>query len=91
MIELEDKDAKLKLAAQQLEQEKAFEARQDALAARELDLQKQTTVLAEHARDIEKTRADEYQALWKESTRKVTGGFGCHIKKIFTLGLGKCT
>ncbi len=91
MIELETKDGQLQLTQQALDQEKAFEQRQTDLAAKELDLQKQAAALAQHSADIEKTRADEYQALWKEATKKVGGGFGCHLKKLFTLGLGKCT
>ena len=91
MIELDTKDAQLKLTQQALDQEKTFEQRQTDLAAKELDLEKQGTALAQHSADIEKTRADEYQALWKEATKKIGNSFGCHLKKLFTLGLGKCT
>ncbi len=91
MIDLDTKNAQLQLTQQELDQEKIFEQRQLDLAAKELDLQKQTTALAQHQADIEKERADNYQSLFKEATKKVGGGFGCHLKKFFTLGLGKCT
>lgn len=90
MIDLDTKNAQLQLTQQELDQERAFEVRQNDLAARELELQKRATALAEHSVDVEKTRADTYQNLWKEATKKIGGGFGCHLKKFFTLGLGKC-
>ncbi len=91
MIELDTKSSQLQLTQQALDQEKAFEQRQSDLNAKELDLEKQAAALAQHSADIEKERADQYQSLWKEATKKIGGGFGCHLKKLFTLGLGKCT
>ena len=89
MIDLDSKNAQMQILQMQLDQEKAFEQRQNDLAAKELDLEKQAAALAQHQADIEKERADNYQSLFKEATKKI-GGFGCSIKKIFTLGLGKC-
>ncbi len=91
MIELDSTAAALRLKQAELDQEKAFELRQNDLAAKELDLQTKAAALAQHSADIEKDRADQYQALLKEATKKIGGGFGCHLKKLLTLGLGKCT
>lgn len=79
---------KIRLQEQALAQNKDLSDRERALAQRELDLQKQLLSIAERERDVEKRRGDELDTLLKLRNKKP--GFGCQVKKVLTLGLGRC-
>lgn len=62
--------------------------REIQLSQKELELEKQRTSIAERERDAEKSRGDQLETALKVATKKP--GFGCALRKIFTLGLGRC-
>lgn len=66
----------------------ALAERERAIAARELETEKQRTELAQQKADIEKARGDFYENAFKTVT-KTTSGW-CQIARVFTLGLAKC-
>lgn len=66
----------------------ALAERERALAARELDTEKQRTGIAEEKAAVEKVRGDFYEQAFTTATQKTS--FGCRVKRILTLGLAKC-
>ena len=54
-----------------------------------IDLEKEKTKLAQAQAEIEKEKAAMYLGLY-DVCRKKGGGFGCLLKRIFTLGLARC-
>lgn len=62
--------------------------REQALAARELEMEKERTALAQRETAIEKARADFYQSAFEAVSRKRSGW--CWAAKIFTFGLARC-
>lgn len=71
-----------------VKRETEADTRERDLAARALELEKQATALAQKERDLQKERADLYESLYKTITKKP--GFGCVLKRIFSLGLARC-
>lgn len=71
-----------------LAREQEFAAKERAIAAREIETERARTALAEKEAADQKERADFYAASFKQVTQKK--GFGCTMKKIFTLGMGAC-
>jgi hypothetical protein len=55
---------------------------------RSLDLEKQATALAQKERDLATDKATFYEQAYKSLTKKP--GFGCWMKRIFTLGIARC-
>jgi hypothetical protein len=55
---------------------------------RSIDVEKRATAVTEKERDLEKERAEFYKKAFEEVTKK--RGFGCTMKKIFTLGIARC-
>jgi len=56
--------------------------------ARALELERKAVDLMRQERDLEKDRADLYEQLYKGI--KKGPGFGCWMKRIFTLGIARC-
>jgi|GEM_PF-3388588 len=56
---------------------------------RTVDLEKQATQIAIQERDLARQQRDHYKALY-ESVVKKPGGFGCVLKKLFTIGIARC-
>jgi hypothetical protein len=65
-----------------------LEERERQLSVKELETEQRLRAVAERERDVEKARGDQLEMALKLMTRKP--GFGCTLKKIFTLGLGRC-
>lgn len=84
------KAAREKLKAQQdfIDQSQQLLVRERDLANKELTAEKRLTAIAERERDVEKVRGDQLDALLKERNRRPS--FGCRLKRIVTLGLGRC-
>jgi hypothetical protein len=70
------------------EQLKLLNDRERAAAAKELELERRLREIAERERDVEKQRGDALETIMR-SQRKGPG-FGCRLKRVFTLGLGRC-
>jgi hypothetical protein len=79
---------RISILNQLVDQMKQLEARESQLRDKEVVVQQQLTTVAERERDVEKQRGDTLDMLLKQRDSK--GGFGCTMKKIFTLGLGRC-
>lgn len=90
LIQLEQVTTKLSTTNDALDREKQFEVREQALSAKELDAQKALTTAAERESTVEKERAETYKELYSSVKKQPGTGFGCRIKQIFTLGLGRC-
>ncbi len=71
-----------------LKHEREFAERERELARREIDAEKRRAELAEKEAADQKERADTYARNFKEATKG--RGFGCVLKKVFTIGLGTC-
>ena len=69
-------------------QNEELNARERAVAGKELEIEKQRTALAEKEAGIERERASLYQQAFERLTRK--RGFGCAVKKAATFGLARC-
>jgi hypothetical protein len=67
---------------------KSLEGRETALSAKELEAEHRLRLIAERERDVEKARGDQMEAALKLRNRKP--GFGCTLKRILTIGLGRC-
>ena len=86
----------LKALRQQVAEYEAYVARDQEQDARErlnadraLELERQATALARKERDLAQEQAALYKQLW-EASKKKSGGFGCVMKKIFSLGIARC-
>lgn len=77
------------LLQQNLTQQQDLLERERALAQRELETEKSRTAVAEKEAAMEKERAEFYRQAFAQIVSKP--GFGCVLKKIFTLGLAKCS
>lgn len=66
----------------------ALAERERAIAARELETEKQRTGIAEEKVLIEKTRGDFYENAFKTVTKKTSSW--CKVAQVFTLGLARC-
>ncbi len=66
----------------------ALSERERAIAARELETEKQRTDLAQQKADAEKTRGDFYENAFKTVTKKTSSW--CQVARVFTLGLARC-
>ena len=64
------------------------DARERAAYERALELERQATALAVRETAVERQRADLYEGLYMALTKK--RGWTCTLKRIFTLGLGRC-
>lgn len=62
--------------------------REQDLCVRTVDLEKKATALAEKERDLYKDQANTWQQMYKVATKKP--GWTCILKRIVTLGLGRC-
>jgi hypothetical protein len=62
--------------------------RERELTARELEIEKQKTALAEKETAVEHERAEFYRQAFERLTKG--RGFDCTVKKVLTLGLGHC-
>lgn len=65
------------------------DAKDKALADRELALEKRATALAEKERDMYKDKASFYEQSYNALKKKP--GFGCTLKKVFSLGIARCS
>lgn len=63
-------------------------ARERDIATRELETEKARTALAQKEAADQKERADFYAESFKQTTKGK--GFGCVLKKVFTIGLAPC-
>lgn len=72
-----------------VERDKEQDAREKANYERSLELEKRATALAEKERDLEREKAETYKGMFEAVTKKGIG-LGCVMKKVFTLGLGRC-
>ena len=86
----------LKALRQQVAEYEAYIKREQEQDTREtmswrraIELEQQATALMQRERDLALEKAELYRQLY-EATKKKSGGFGCVLKKIFTLGLGRC-
>ena len=77
-----------RLLRESLKRQEDFAEKERALAARELDTEKQRTALTEKEVSIQKDRADFYKTAFENATKGRT--LGCKVLKVFTLGLAKC-
>ncbi len=68
--------------------EREQDRKEQDLAARALEIEKQATALAQKERDLALEKASLYEQLYKTATKK--RGTGCMILKIVTLGLARC-
>lgn len=88
-MELQGLREKYSLQSEYIQALEDLNARERDLAARELESQQRLTGVAEMERDAEERRAEALQELLDSATDDGRG-FGCTLKKIFTLGIGRC-
>ena len=71
-----------------VERDREQDAREKASYDRSLELERQATALAERETNVEKMRGDMYENLYRSLSKKP--GWGCTLKRIFTLGIARC-
>lgn len=89
LYELQTARAQIQTYDQFIQREKDQDQKERDNWARALELENQATALARQEADLEKERADLYKGLY-DTVRKKKAGFGCVVKRIFTLGLSRC-
>jgi hypothetical protein len=89
LYELQAARAQILIYEQFLVREREQDQKEREAADRVVELEKRATALAQGERDLAQEKADLYKQLWEAATKK-RGGFGCTMKKIFTLGLARC-
>lgn len=88
LYELEAARAKIAAYEEWIAKEQDLYAREKQLWQDKLDLSKKEVGLAEKERDLERDKAQFYQASYEAVTKK--RGIGCFLKKVFTFGRSKC-
>jgi hypothetical protein len=88
---MELKEARKEILAYQsyVERDSEQDIREKQLSERELAIERKATALAEKERDLYKDQASYYKAAYDALKKKP--GFGCTLKKVFTLGIARCT
>lgn len=88
---MELKLARREIAAYQayVERDAEQDAREKALAARELEVEKKATANETARADIAQDKANYWESAYKAVTKKP--GVGCKLKKVFTLGIARCS
>jgi hypothetical protein len=56
---------------------------------RQIELEKELRGVVEKERNAERARGDQLDKLLSEALKK-RGGFGCAMKKLFTIGIARC-
>lgn len=81
-----------KLALQEafIERDAEMDQRERDLAARQLSVEKDARQVAEQQRDMYKEQAKTFEQAY-EALRKKPAGFGCVMKRIFSLGIARCS
>lgn len=87
-MELEGCRATVVTYEEWIRREKEQDERERANMRRALELEQQATTLAQRETVIEKQRADFYEQAFRSVTKQP--GFGCLLKRIFTLGFARC-
>lgn len=88
LLELKAARERLRAIEEFADQSKALSERERAAAQRELDAERRLREIAERERDVERQRGDALEAIMK--AQKKGPGFGCRIKRVLTVGLGRC-
>jgi hypothetical protein len=65
------------------------DAREKANAERALELEQQATGIARQERDLAREKAALYEQMYRSLTKRP--GVGCWVKRIFTLGMARCS
>lgn len=88
LIELKASRDRLKALEEYISTLKSLQDRERDLSQRELEMEKRLIAVIERERDAERNRGDQLQAALNLRNRRP--GFGCVLKKIVTIGLGRC-
>ena len=88
LIELQASRARVLAQAEHIDRLEQLHARELELHAAQLKLEQQRTSIAERERDVEQSRADQYEDLLEARNRGRSAG--CVMKKIFTFGIARC-
>lgn len=79
----------LDLQRQHIARDEAQDKREAELAAKEIKVAESQREVVARDRDLWKEKAEHYQMAY-ETVSNRGRGFGCAVKKVFTLGLGRC-
>lgn len=88
LVELKASRATIQILEQYISRESEQDIKEKENSDRALELEKQATELANKERDLYKDKAETYEQLYRALTKKP--GFGCWVKRIFSLGIARC-
>lgn len=86
--ELEAARAQIRAYQEYVDRDREADSRERLNCERAVELEKQAAAIAIKERNMAEERAKFYEAAYKSLAKKP--GFGCILKKIFSLGLARC-
>lgn len=88
LYELEATRAQLSGYREYVSRDREADEREAKNWQRALELEKQATALAVRERDLAADQAKFYEAAYRSLAKKP--GFGCWMKRVFSLGIARC-
>ncbi len=88
LYELRSCRDEVKTYEQYVSRETEQDAREKTNAERALELEKQTTAIAQRERDLAQDKANLYEQLYRSVTKPP--GLGCRIWRFITAGIHRC-
>ena len=88
LIELEAAREQIRAYSDYVDRDRQADERERANWQRAVELEKQAAAIAVRERDLAEERAKFYEAAYRALAKKP--GFGCWMKRIFSLGIARC-